>query len=80
MLRKLLLAALLLLVLQVLFSLCKNRLWMGAVYGMLLWLAIVVVSFEILAVTRYLLTVWVQGITLGAIAVSWLEHWVARMD
>lgn len=65
--------------LQVLFWRSK-RLWMGAIYGIVLWAAIVLVSVEILALKRYLLTVWVQGINFFTILVSWLEHWAAKMN
>ena len=67
-------------VLQVLCWRFHRRLWLAGVTGILLWLLIAAVSFEVLAFKRYLLTVWVHGINLGTVVVSVLEHWVARMD
>jgi len=65
--------------LQVLFWRCRN-LSTAAAIGVVSWVLIFVVSLLVLAFTRYLLTVWVQGINLATIIVSWLEHWVAKMD
>jgi hypothetical protein len=67
------------LVLQLLFWKSGSTL-QGLVYGVALWGTIFVSSIFILAFTGYLLTVWVQGINLLTILISFFEHWAARMD
>lgn len=67
-------------VLQVLCWRLEKRLWLAGLIGLVLWGLIALLSFGVLAFTRYLLTVWVHGINLGTVVVSVLEHWVARLD
>lgn len=67
------------LILQLLFWKSQSTM-RGFLYAIALWGAIFVASIFIVAFTGYLLTVWVQGINLATILISFFEHWVARME
>jgi hypothetical protein len=54
--------------------------WRTFLIALAAWLGCVGISFIVLSFTGYLLTLWVQGITLSTIVVTWLHHSTVELE
>lgn len=63
---------------QLVFAFVRPQ-WRAALYCGFLWLSVFIGSLIALAYFGYLFTIWFQGLNLGVILLTWVEHWLHRL-